>query len=84
MICVPAEIEINEASILAQMDRVKDAQDKLENEMSKLRRMFYGVEVKEKGIPKNPHNFNLDSKESWDLKLDFIEKLVVIFLKDIG
>ncbi|MFQ9112407.1 MAG: hypothetical protein ACLR4P_04800 [Butyribacter sp.] len=64
MICVPAEIEINEASILAQMDRVKDAQDKLENEMSKLRRMFYGVEVKEKGIPKNPHNFNLDSKES--------------------
>lgn len=33
MICVPAEIEINEASILAQMDRVKDAQDKLENEI---------------------------------------------------
>ena len=31
MICVPAEIEINEASILAQMDRVKDAQDKLQN-----------------------------------------------------
>lgn len=59
MICVPAEIEINEASILAQMDRVKDAQDKLENEMSTLRRMFYGVEVKEKGIPKNPHNFKL-------------------------
>lgn len=59
MICVPAEIEINEASILAQMDRVKDAQDKLENEMSKLRRMFYGVEVKEKGIPKAPHNFKL-------------------------
>ncbi len=59
MICVPAEIEINEASILAQMDRVKDAQDKLENEMSKLRRMFYGVEVKEKGITKDPHNFKL-------------------------
>lgn len=64
MICVPAEIEINEASILAQMDRVQDAQDKFENEMSKLRRMFRGVEVKEKGIPKNPHNFNSDSKES--------------------
>jgi len=25
--------------------------------------MICGAEVKEKGIPKNPHNFNLTSKE---------------------
>lgn len=30
MICVPAEIEINDKSILAQIERVKDAQFKLE------------------------------------------------------
>ena len=36
MICVPAEIEIDDESILAQMERVKDAQGELENEMDKL------------------------------------------------
>ena len=54
MICVPAEIEIDDKSILAQMERVTDAQYKLENEMDKLRKMILSTKVKEKG----------DSKES--------------------
>lgn len=41
MICVPVEIEIDDKSILAQMERVTDAQYKLENEMDKLRKMIF-------------------------------------------
>lgn len=48
MICVPAEIEIDDESILAQMERVKDAQGELENEMDKLRRMILSAKAKEK------------------------------------
>lgn len=55
MICVPAEIEIDDKGILAQMERVTDAQYKLENEMDKLRKMILSTKAKEKGIPKNPH-----------------------------
>ena len=54
MICIPAEIEIDDTSIIAQMDRVKDAQYKLEEEMSKLRKLFFQRKQKKKGIPKNP------------------------------
>lgn len=48
MICVPAEIEIDDKSIIAQMERVTDAQYKLENEMDKLRKMILSTKVKEK------------------------------------
>lgn len=48
MICVPAEIEIDDKSILAQMERVTDAQYKLENEMDKLRKMILSTKAKEK------------------------------------
>jgi len=54
MICIPAEIEIDDKSILAQMECVTDAQYKLENEMDKLRKMILSTKAKEKG----------DSKES--------------------
>lgn len=48
MICLPAEMQIDEESIIAQMDRVEEAQRKYESELNKLRRMFYGVRVREK------------------------------------
>lgn len=48
MICVPAEIEIDDKSILAQMERVTDAQYRLENEMDKLRKMILSTKAKEK------------------------------------
>lgn len=48
MICVPAEIEIDDKSILAQMECVTDAQYKLENEMDKLRKMILSTKAKEK------------------------------------
>lgn len=48
MICVPAEIEIDDKSILAQMERVTDAQYKLENEMDTLRRLILKTKAKEK------------------------------------
>lgn len=47
------EFEIDDKSILAQMERVTDAQYKLENEMDELRKMILSTKVKEKGIPKN-------------------------------
>ena len=54
MICIPAEIEIDDMSILAQMDRVKDAQYKLEEEMSKLRKLFFSTKAKEKRDSEEP------------------------------
>lgn len=54
MICIPAEIEIDDKSILTQMERVTNAQYELENEMDKLRKMIFSTKAKEKG----------DSKES--------------------
>ena len=48
MICVPAEIEIDDKSIIAQMERVTDAQYKLENEMDALRRLIVKTKAKEK------------------------------------
>ncbi len=50
MICVPAEMEIDDKSIIAQMERVKDAQYKLENEMIELRHLLMGTKVKEKAV----------------------------------
>lgn len=55
MICVPAEIEIDEESIIAQMERVTDAQYKLESEMDKLRKMILSTKVKEKGDSEESH-----------------------------
>lgn len=54
MICIPAEIEIDDKSILVQMECVTDAQYKLENEMDKLRKMILSTRAKERR----------DSKES--------------------
>lgn len=48
MVCVPAEIEIDDKSIIAQMERVRDAQFELEREMDKLRRLLMGTKVKER------------------------------------
>lgn len=48
MVCVPAEVEIDDKSILAQMERVIEAQRKLEDEMYKLRQMLQTTKVKEK------------------------------------
>ena len=50
MICIPAEVEIDDNSIIAQMERVKEAQLKLENEMDKLRRMFVTTSVRERRV----------------------------------
>lgn len=48
MICVPAEIRIDDKSILAQMERVTNAQRELEKEMDDLRRLIFSTKVKEK------------------------------------
>lgn len=50
MLCVPAEIEIDNESIVLQMQKVREAGWKLEEEMSKLRHMIDGTKVREKGI----------------------------------
>ena len=49
MLCVPAEIEIDNESIVLQMQKVREAGWKLEEEMSKLRHMIDGTQVREKG-----------------------------------
>ena len=49
MICIPAEIEIDDKSIIAQMERVSNAQYKLENEMNRLRQLLHATKAKEKG-----------------------------------
>jgi len=49
MICVPAEFQVDDASIIAQMQRVTEAMGKLDNEMWKLRTMINTTKVKEKG-----------------------------------
>lgn len=49
MLCVPAEIEIDNESIVLQMQKVREAGWKLEEEMSKLRHLIDGTKVKEKG-----------------------------------
>ncbi len=48
MIYITADIEIDDKSILAQMEHVKDAQCKLENEMDKLRKLIFSAKAKEK------------------------------------
>ena len=48
MICIPAEVEIDDKSLIAQMQKVIDAQAKLENELSELRRLIFNSKVKEK------------------------------------
>lgn len=54
MICIPAEIEIDDESIIAQMERVTDAQGNLENEMDKLRKMIFSAKAREKRDSKEP------------------------------
>lgn len=54
MVCIPAEVEIDDESLIAQMQRIVDEQRKLEYEMGKLREMIFATRVREKGIPKNP------------------------------
>ena len=54
LICIPAEVEIDDKSLIAQMQKVTYAQTKLENELSELRRLIFSTKVREKG----------DSKES--------------------
>lgn len=49
MIYIPAEVEIDDKSLIAQMQKVIDAQAKLENELSELRRLIFNSKVKEKG-----------------------------------
>lgn len=49
LLCVPAEIEIDNESIVLQMQKVREAGWKLEEEMSKLRHMIDGTQVREKG-----------------------------------
>jgi len=49
LICIPAEVEIDDKSLIAQMQKVIDAQAKLENELSELRRLIFNSKVKEKG-----------------------------------
>ena len=48
MIYITADIEIDDRSILAQMEHVKDAQCKLENEMDKLRKLIFSAKAIEK------------------------------------
>ena len=50
LLCVPAEIEIDNESIVLQMQKVREAGWKLEEEMNKLRHMIDGTQVREKGI----------------------------------
>ena len=49
MLCIPAELEIDNESIVLQMQRVREAGWKLEEEMTKLRHLIDGTKVKEKG-----------------------------------
>lgn len=48
MICIPAEIKIDNKSIIAQMERVTEAQRVFENEMYKLRQLMMNTQVEEK------------------------------------
>ena len=49
VLCIPAELEIDNESIVLQMQRVREAGWKLEEEMTKLRHLIDGTKVKEKG-----------------------------------
>ncbi len=49
MICIPADIKVDDKSIIAQMERVTEAQRVFENEMDKLRSLLMKTQVKEKG-----------------------------------
>lgn len=49
MLCIPAEFEIDNESIILQMQRVREASWKLEEETTKLRHLIDGTKVKEKG-----------------------------------
>ncbi|MFG6367815.1 MAG: hypothetical protein K1W16_05220 [Lachnospiraceae bacterium] len=48
MICIPAELKIDDKSVIAQMDRVNNAQHVLENELSDLRHLLMNTQVQEK------------------------------------
>lgn len=64
MLCIPAEFEIDNESIILQMKRVREASWKLEEEMTKLRHLIDGTKVKEKG---NPAEFDREKEfaEKW-------------------
>ena len=49
MICIPAEVKVDDKSIIAQMERVMEAQQVFEDEAYKLRRLLMNTQVKEKG-----------------------------------
>lgn len=49
MICIPADIKVDDKSIIAQIDRVMEAQRVFENETYKLRQLLMNTQVKEKG-----------------------------------
>ena len=51
MIYLQAEVEIDEKSILAQMERTEKARRELEREMDKLRNLLQSVKTKEKRDP---------------------------------
>lgn len=48
LICIPAELKIDDKSVIAQMDRVNNAQHVLENELSDLRHLLMNTQVQEK------------------------------------
>ena len=48
MICIPADIKIDDKSIIAQIDRVMEAQREFESETYKLRQLLMNTQVKEK------------------------------------
>lgn len=48
MICIPADIKVDDKSIIAQIDRVIEAQRVFENETYKLRQLLTNTQVKEK------------------------------------
>lgn len=61
MICIPAELEIDEKSIIAQMDCVKEAQWVFEDEMNKLRQLLMSTRVKE--VKDEEREFNCTSRK---------------------
>lgn len=54
MILIPADIEIDGESIIAQMDRVRAAQDAYEEELQKLRKALIKAQIKEKRGSQEP------------------------------
>lgn len=62
MLYIKAEMGIDDNSIIAQIERVKEAEVNLRIELDELDRIFNKINVVEKGTPENLNNCKSDSK----------------------